>query len=652
MIFVKADSVDWTLPGNQDQITGDVWITRQNTRSIFNIASETEFDYDYGTSPAGTEWAIGSINDWNKLTYVNFIDITNWWPPDMIGENLVMHLKDDNIYLSVRFLSWTTGDSQEHGRGGGFSYIRSTEAAPPGYVPTVWNDPARTKTFVKADSADWTQAGNQDRITNKVWITRQDTGGIYNVVEEPGVRNMLDNSNFPGSPAATEWAIGTAARYDTLTYRRFTQLCGWDPPSLVGQDLVLHLIDDDIYLNIKFLTWTAGGGYSYVRSAKPIPPPTVWNDTSRMIFVKADSVDWTLPGNQDQITGDVWITRQNTRSIFNIASETEFDYDYGTSPAGTEWAIGSINDWNKLTYVNFIDITNWWPPDMIGENLVMHLKDDNIYLSVRFLSWTTGDSQEHGRGGGFSYIRSTEAAPPGYVPTVWNDPARTKTFVKADSADWTQAGNQDRITNKVWITRQDTGCIYNVVEESGVRRMLGSNNFPGFPAGTEWAIGTAANYDTLTYRRFTQLCDWDPPSLVGQDLVLHLIDNDIYLNIKFLTWTSGGGFSYIRSEANPLVSVKSGIDVSVPKIFTLSQNYPNPFNPITTIVFTLAEDGKVSLKVYDILGRQVATLVNEELKSGVLHKVSFNASQLSSGIYFYRLSSSKNSLVKKFVLMK
>jgi hypothetical protein len=84
----------------------------------------------------------------------------------------------------------------------------------------------------------------------------------------------------------------------------------------------------------------------------------------------------------------------------------------------------------------------------------------------------------------------------------------------------------------------------------------------------------------------------------------------------------------------------------------LNQNYPNPFNPTTTITFTLAQDGFTTLKIYDVLGREVTTLVNGEMKSGVLNTVSFNASKLSSGMYFSRLESGGNVQMKTLMLLK
>jgi len=80
-------------------------------------------------------------------------------------------------------------------------------------------------------------------------------------------------------------------------------------------------------------------------------------------------------------------------------------------------------------------------------------------------------------------------------------------------------------------------------------------------------------------------------------------------------------------------------------------NYPNPFNPITTFAYALPEDAHVTLKVYDILGREVATVVNGIQTAGY-HNETFDASALSSGIYIYRFQAGNYSAVRKFTLMK
>ena len=93
----------------------------------------------------------------------------------------------------------------------------------------------------------------------------------------------------------------------------------------------------------------------------------------------------------------------------------------------------------------------------------------------------------------------------------------------------------------------------------------------------------------------------------------------------------------------------------IPFEFSLHQNFPNPFNPVTTITYDLPNSGFVTLKVYDMLGREVKTLVNE-MKTAGFHKAQFTAEELASGAYFYRLSVSGDAgefvAVKKCVVVK
>jgi hypothetical protein len=91
--------------------------------------------------------------------------------------------------------------------------------------------------------------------------------------------------------------------------------------------------------------------------------------------------------------------------------------------------------------------------------------------------------------------------------------------------------------------------------------------------------------------------------------------------------------------------------VPIPKDFVLFQNYPNPFNPTTVINYFLPVAGHVVVKVYDMLGREVATLVNEQKPAGSYH-VAFDARLLSSGVYFYSLQSKSFKDTKEMVLIK
>jgi len=90
---------------------------------------------------------------------------------------------------------------------------------------------------------------------------------------------------------------------------------------------------------------------------------------------------------------------------------------------------------------------------------------------------------------------------------------------------------------------------------------------------------------------------------------------------------------------------------NIPQTFSLNQNYPNPFNPATTISYSIAKEGLVKLKIFNILGQEVMTLVNQNQVSGS-YKVTFDAGKLSSGIYLYSLDAEGSRAVRKMILLK
>ena len=104
-----------------------------------------------------------------------------------------------------------------------------------------------------------------------------------------------------------------------------------------------------------------------------------------------------------------------------------------------------------------------------------------------------------------------------------------------------------------------------------------------------------------------------------------------------------GNFEYFN--------LSNEVNVGIPTEYELSQNYPNPFNPSTSINFNLPVDGKVSIRLYDMSGKEVALLVNE-VKTAGYYSVNFNASSLSSGVYFYSISADNFTATKKMLLVK
>ena len=116
------------------------------------------------------------------------------------------------------------------------------------------------------------------------------------------------------------------------------------------------------------------------------------------------------------------------------------------------------------------------------------------------------------------------------------------------------------------------------------------------------------------------------------------------------------GTSDYLSKLNGILQSKFGINTEekekiIPKEYSLYQNYPNPFNPATTIKFDIPKDGLVSLEIYDILGRRITTLINENRSAGSFEQV-FNASSLASGVYVYKLQAGDFISSKKMILLK
>ena len=108
---------------------------------------------------------------------------------------------------------------------------------------------------------------------------------------------------------------------------------------------------------------------------------------------------------------------------------------------------------------------------------------------------------------------------------------------------------------------------------------------------------------------------------------------------------NGNAVSTVEEIVPPSIPAGVKENSNLPFGYKLSQNYPNPFNPSTKIEYQVANAGLVSLKVYDVLGKEIATLINE-VKSAGSYEVNFNAAGLASGIYFYRLQTKRSDFEK------
>ncbi len=204
------------------------------------------------------------------------------------------------------------------------------------------------------------------------------------------------------------------------------------------------------------------------------------------------------------------------------------------------------------------------------------------------------------------------------------DTTTIKLLVRADNIDTTKAGNTFILPYPITVNGPTFVGFEFTPFGNDTIALLSDKNGEGGTANRVWE-----KYSDGTYGDFTTTQpNWG-------------LDIDLWIAAY-----------YKKGNATSV----EGIVAQIPEHYSLEQNYPNPFNPSTTIKFSLPVNSKVSLKIFNILGQQVAELLNTQLSSGV-HNVSFNASSLSSGVYFYRLEAKGGDgaefmKVKKLMLLK
>ena len=177
-----------------------------------------------------------------------------------------------------------------------------------------------------------------------------------------------------------------------------------------------------------------------------------------------------------------------------------------------------------------------------------------------------------------------------------------------------------------WInTGLSSGSVFSLLSsENNLVAGMGNGVFISRNNGTNW-VGKNEGFNTV-------------PSINA----LLLANNYVFAGTS--------GQSVWRRPYSDVIGVKN-ISTAIPSAYSLSQNYPNPFNPRTVIRFQLSVVGLTALKIYDIMGREIQTLVNEKLQPGT-YEATFDGSNLSSGTYFYKLTSGDFTMTKRLTLIK
>ncbi|MCX6174130.1 MAG: T9SS type A sorting domain-containing protein [Ignavibacteriales bacterium] len=229
----------------------------------------------------------------------------------------------------------------------------------------------------------------------------------------------------------------------------------------------------------------------------------------------------------------------------------------------------------------------------------------------------------------------------GATNTSWPNPAFSGDVQGICPSGWHIPTNAEFQTLETSVNR-DGNALKSIGQGNGSGIGTNTSGFSALLTGGRHAAGYFVNFVSFSYF-------WSTTDDYGNTAYLQYLDHgnsSCYLSIE----NKKAGFSIrcIKDEATVV-----GIDneKGFPLEYLLGQNYPNPFNPSSTISFAIPKSSHVSIKVYDLLGKEMKTLVDKELLAGN-HEISFNGSVLPSGIYFYKIRAGDFTRTKKMILMK
>ena len=398
---------------------------------------------------------------------------------------------------------------------------------------------------------------------------------------------------------------------------------------------------------------TDGGGNWYV--------PNGGSGSAGKIFFIDDLIGWAIGSNviyKSTDRGENWFTKftgpDNFTSIFFVDSLNGWAtsrYIWQTTNGGTDWMqridipitfsddvyfpnldtgwIGRYSSINNSLFKTTDGGLNWIAlSEVVGARKFFFFPDPVHWLTIGFSRYYITNDY------GNNWIEFTEDVPAGLVS--FHSPINEVGYA---------VGNLGLI-----LQYDDT--TYTPVELTSFNGEATNKNVV-----LTWSTSTETNNSGFEIERLqnyktTKLQDWEKIGFVNGNGTTTEEQSYSFLDRNI----SSGVYKYrlkqIDFDGKSKYSKEIEVDVPAPALFSLEQNYPNPFNPETKISFTIPEETNVSIKLYDITGREIRVLVNEKKRPGY-YTIKLKGGELSSGVYFYRLvTTSGYTAVKKLILLK
>ena len=362
-----------------------------------------------------------------------------------------------------------------------------------------------------------------------------------------------------------------------------------------------------------------------------------------------DSTHNTLagPADADSIITVGAVTGTGVRAVYSSVGPTTDSINNVPAPRikPDVMAMGTHN-WvaSEGGYNNFGSGTSWSCPMVAGVAALMLSANKNLTpiqvrgLMTKFASNSSSPNKLMGWGIVNAKLSVDSARKMDNIPPVI-----------IHTLPFTVTTNTGTLTFKARI--YDNGIIRETRTTEAPRIYYRKNS------GSGWSVFASANFTEVSLDTFSFQI---PGSVLNTQVEYYLAAQDIALPNALMSTLPAGGSGINPPGTTPpptkfafLVANPSGITSSEekPAEFRLFNNYPNPFNPTTNIKFNIAKLSFVKIVVYDVLGREVQTLVNELLSQGS-YKISFDGTSLKSGIYFYKISAGDYSEIKKMLLIK
>jgi serine protease AprX len=508
----------------------------------------------------------------------------------------------------------------------------------------------------KANSLDYGSSYTQNKLSDipavhdlgikgdSVIIGILDSGFRWKEVTALKTMNVLAEHDFVNGDDNTANESGDASNQDSHGTSVFSIMAGYAPGNLIGpaygasfllaktEDIRSEKhVEEDNYA--AALEWMEAQGVDITSSSLGY---TTF-DTGQNSYTYSD-----MNGNTTIVVQAANKAFERGVSTFTAAgNEGNLSWHYISSPgdAYNIITVGAVNSSNKVMYFSSRGPTS----DGRIKPEITAMGDSVCYASA---------SNKYGTGNGTSYATPIAAGIAGLLksayPNLTNKQIREIFIACGDSAD---SPNNNR--GYGLISAKRVICYPNIDTTDGVvlnKIFINSSESINTSSVTAYYRFGTGEYQSATMNfdgnyKYTYSLPASQSSIVFQ---------------FYFTYNTVGGTEVREPEDNSVYSfnygeykVISDVDETseLPEGFYLSQNYPNPFNPETVIKYKLPESGDVSLKIYDILGREVATLVNE-MKSSGTYEVKFNGNKLSSGVYFYSLKLGNYVNTKKMLLIK